>query len=643
MKRCIGVLKILLVVLALLLAPALVAPPTEAQSARRPLLIEGTTSLWQRVITRPGAVLAPRPGETGVTRPVPAFSVLYVYDRREGWLEVGETANGRTLGWIAEERAIPWRHTMILALTNPAGRERAMFFRDAETVRQAWAARDRAARAAAFRAAGANGPVIALEPEVHVDITRNFYLLPVLSAEIMEPEHGAPARLLEVLSAPARTAAPPPGAEALRDFRAAVVFVIDTTISMQPYIERTREAIRRVVSRIGDTVVRDNFRFGMVAYRDSLEGRPRVEYLARLFALPDFQAAPDAILPRIAEVREATASTEGWQEDAGAGIKLALDEVKWNEFGGRFLVLITDASMREPPDPRASTGMTAADLNALARSEAKQVAISVLHLRTPEGGRADHARAERQYRELAAFGAAGPLYYPVPDGDVTAFGAMVDVLADSILAQVAATVGRPIAGISPPPDEATRRIAEQTEVVAHAMRLAYLGRLESAAVPDLVRSFTVDEDWADPTPSRRPMEVRVLLTRNQLSDLAATLRGIVEAGNAGRLAPETFFGRLRGLAAAMARDPRRVAELQRVGGVFAEFLDGLPYRSRIMDITEDEWVAMGAGARREIINALEARLRLYEEYARQPELWVNLDRARDPGEAMYPVPLAQLP
>jgi hypothetical protein len=153
----------------------------------------------------------------------------------------------------------------------------------------------------------------------------------------------------------------------------------------------------------------------------------------------------------------------------------------------------------------------------------------------------------------------------------------------------------------------------------------------------------VDEDWADPSPIRRPMEVRVLLTRNQLSDLAATLRGIIEAGTAGRLAPETFFGRLRGLAAAMARDPRRTAELQRVAGVFGEYLDGLPYRSRIMGITEDEWVTMGAGARREIINSLEAKLRLYESYAAQPELWVNLDQARAPGEAMYPVPLSQLP
>jgi hypothetical protein len=632
----------LLLVLAMMAALPFVA---EAQP-RQPLLIEGTTTLYQRVITRPGAALSPRPEAAG--RPIPGFSVFYVYARRgEGeaaWLEVGEGADGRTAGYIRAAQAVDWRHGMVLAFTNPAGRDPTLFFRDAETVRETWSAPDRAARAAAFREAARRtppeGPVIAKEPETFVDITRSFYLLPVLSARLMEPERGAPARLLEVISAPAREAAPRASPEALREFKGAVVFVVDTTISMQPYIERTREAIARVVRRIGDTAVRDNFRFGMVVFRDSTEGRPALEYTSRLVAAPDFTEAPDALLGRIAGVREATVSTEGFDEDAIAGLKTALDEIKWSEFGGRYIILITDAGTREAPDPRAATGLTVDGLRAIARSEAKQVAIYAIHLRTPEG-RASHANAERQWRTVTDFPGVGPLYYPVPEGRLEAFGEVVDTLTDAILRQVADTVGRPIGGQAP--SRAQSRIAEETAVVAHAMRLSYLGRATGAAAPDVVRSFTVDEDWTDPSPIRRPLEVRVLLTRNQLSDLAATLRGIIEAGTAGRLAPETFFGRLRGLAAALSRDPRRIAELQRVAGVFGEYLEGLPYRSAIMGVTEDEWVTMGAGARREIINGLSAKLRLYEEFARQPELWVNLDSARAPGEAMYPVPLSALP
>ena len=54
---------------ALILLLALAPLAAEAQQ-RRPMVIEGTTSLYQRVITRPGAQLAPRPGETARARPV---------------------------------------------------------------------------------------------------------------------------------------------------------------------------------------------------------------------------------------------------------------------------------------------------------------------------------------------------------------------------------------------------------------------------------------------------------------------------------------------------------------------------------------------------------------------------------------------
>jgi len=95
--------------------------------------------------------------------------------------------------------------------------------------------------------------------------------------------------------------------------------------------------------------------------------------------------------------------------------------------------------------------------------------------------------------------------------------------------------------------------------------------------------------------------------------------------------------------AAVTRDPRRIREFQRLAGAFGEFLEDLPYQSQIMEITEDQWVNMGAGERRTILNALSSKLRLYEEFARQPSLWVNLDRERNPGEQMYPVPLSALP
>lgn len=642
--------RMLRLLLLLMLLPLLPAAGALAQGgARLPLPVEGQSGLYQRVILRPGSTLSERPEAAARSRPVPGFSVFYVYARRggaEGWIEVGEALDGRIAGWVRAERAIDWRHNLVAAFTNPAGRERAMFFRDAALPRELWldprngAERARQLRAAAMR--NEDGPVIALEPETFVDITRQFYLLPILSARRIENERGEEARLLEVISAPAaqpRTAMADP--EALRNFRGAMVFVIDTTVSMGPYIDRTREAIRRVIGRIRDTAVRDNFRFGLVAFRDHTGGDPRLEYVTRLVSLPDFAEGPEAILDRLAQVQEAPVSNEGFDEDALAGIKLALDSVPWGQFGGRFIVLITDAGTREASDPRGATGLGVEEVRSLAQTEALSVAILAVHLRTPEG-RANHARAERQYRALTRQADGRDLYYPVPEGNVQHFGETVDLLSDWVLGQVAAVTGRPIGGISPPRNEQQRRLAEQLESVGAAMRLAYLGRVREQAAPDVVRSFVLDRDIANPDPGRRPLDVRVLLTRNQLSDLRDTVRLIIQAQTATRLSPEEFFGRVRAAAAATFRDPRRMGEFQRLGGTFAAFLADLPYQSEIAEITPQEWLDMGPGRRTEIRNSLERKLRLYEELNALP-LWTSFDGGRNPNEAVYPVPLSDLP
>jgi serine/threonine-protein kinase PpkA len=627
--------------------------PAPAGAPRLPETLQDAPSLYRRVIIRPGSSISNQPGVLG--RPAQGFSVFYVYGRRtvpDGvWLEVGPALDGRTVGWLPEARTIAWRHNMVLSFNNPSGRERAMFFRDGETPRGLWmSTATRAAESQRLRAeamAGRDGPVIALEPETHVNITDQFYLLPVLNATPLQNERGQSALQLEVISAPLTPPAPqrPTDDEAFRNFRGALVFVIDTTISMGPYIDRTREAIRQVIERIRGTEVGDRFRFGMVAYRDDLGGNPRLEYVTRLISQPDLNEPPDAILARLPAVQEAQASNDGFDEDGVAGLKMALDDINWEPFGGRFVVLVTDAGTRDANDPRSTTGHSVENIRALAQHPQRRVTMSAVHLRTPEG-QANHRRAERQWRELTETGTpAGQLYFPVRNGDVAEFGRVVDALARGIIDQVSVIIGRPVGQPPQGETEAERRAREQMAAVGQAMRLSYLGEARRQTVPDVVRSFVLDQDLADPTPARRPLEVRVLLTSGQLSDMATTLRNIVEAANADRLSAAQFFERLRAAMGATIADPRRVPQSQtaELGSVFGEFLRGLPYQSPFMEITFDEWRNMSHGRRREVTNRLESLLRLYAEYNRERRFWTQLDGNTNPNEAVFPVPLDNLP
>jgi hypothetical protein len=180
-------------------------------------------------------------------------------------------------------------------------------------------------------------------------------------------------------------------------------------------------------------------------------------------------------------------------------------------------------------------------------------------------------------------------------------------------------------------------------LVGNAMRLAYLGRVQQAAAPPVIRAWTSDRDLQNTDISA--FDVRVLVTRNQLSDLSEVLRAILDQGNANRLRPADFFNQLRSAAANMARNPARLRarDAQNLGDLMGEFLTDLPYRSEIMEIDQDAWLAMGAARQREVLDSIESKLRLYNEFEQRRDIWVSFDGGRVPGDAVYPMPLDALP
>jgi len=115
-----------------------------------------------------------------------------------------------------------------------------------------------------------NSPVIAIQPESYTDIQNDFYLIPILSHEDIYLG-GEQARMLQVAtvplvrpdSKPAKAnikATPAPITE--DSYRSGIVFVIDTTLSMGPYIDRTREAVRRIYDEISRANLTDQVSFG---------------------------------------------------------------------------------------------------------------------------------------------------------------------------------------------------------------------------------------------------------------------------------------------------------------------------------------------------------------------------------------------
>ena len=174
--------------------------------------MSGKRSLYQRVLASPGTRLLKEPGAADAGQPVTPFTTFNVYGRREAagqeWLEIGPDSHGKVAGFALRPAVDP---------VEPG------FDRDLQGtgVRRA----------------------------------RDLYL------------QDRPARLLEVASVPLEQGGQDAAA---RPFRTGIVFVMDATQSMRPYIERTRAVTRRVYEAIAGAGLRGQVSFGLTAFRDHL-------------------------------------------------------------------------------------------------------------------------------------------------------------------------------------------------------------------------------------------------------------------------------------------------------------------------------------------------------------------------------------
>ena len=621
-------------------------------SARDPLLMEGRETIYQRVLSRPNAQLREGPSDRArsIEPYVPPFTIYYAFDRRtEGgveWVEVGRPINGPAEGWMRADEVIDWRQTMVVAFTNPAGRDRTLFFRDRNELIGILESEALPAIAGELRRQAVSGalppdsPVVSIEPAEHIDISEQFYVLPILEAEQAWLASGYTTRLLRVASIPLEDdplSQGPGREELLQDYRVGIVFAIDTTSSMGPYIERTREAVRRIYDQIEGSGIADRVSFGMVGYRDNVEVAPELDYVSQVFAPLEPHQDPRRFLDQIDFMSAAPVSSRGFNEDAMAGVMMAMNMPEWRDFDGRYIILITDAGPRQANDPLATTGLGPREVNALAQQN--RIAIFSMHLLT-EMGEGNHDYASGAYLELSEWRNARNLYLPVPLGSVNAFGQTVDLLADSIIDQVSDAMEGRLTELT---DGGTDPLVTQSRLVGRAMQLAYLGEMQGTRAPDVFEAWTADRDFDDPRLAS--LEVRVLITKNQLSDLRDILRTIVELGREHRLAPEDFFGQLQSAVAHLSRNPDRLgdAEFENLGDLMGEYLRDLPYSSQVLELDEATWLSMGPGAQREILDDLEARLRLYEAYHDRPDIWIALYEGATDGEHVFPIPIEALP
>jgi len=665
----------------------------------KPLLMEGKRTLFKRVLSVPDARLYSKPDQQSTAEDVIPFSVFYVYQQQDNWLKIGHDSFGKTSGWIPEDKTIVWNQALTVSFKDPQDTQRVLMFGEKSSLQKMVDDNDQEAYASLYQKLVndeeiENNPVIAIQPEAHVDIHTNFYLVPIKQHEDVYLGNEQ-ARLLQIASVPLSdgleiNSQPPqqprPRPSQLdqpvqvvdtettaRQYRSGIHFVIDSTVSMGPYIDRTREAVRKVYGSITRQGLDNQVNFGLTAFRDNLGQVPELGYLTRTFVNLDQGSDSIEFFSRVDTLEPSAVSSRDYREDAYAGIKAAIENTNWEDFDARYVVLITDAGPRESHDSLSSTGLSAKALQQLAYD--KGISIWVLHLRS-DSPAADHDRAEKRYKEISLYPGIGDFYYGVELGKVDEFGNVLEVLANQITQQVLATTNGvlpiPIPGSQqeitpqptaiampepasiaepePKPVENTQLEKLQTRVakLGNALRMRYLQKEAGEPLPKVFDAWMVDRDFNDPEKSL--VDVRVLLTRDQLSDLKAVMQQVLELAEEGVLTPAGFLNDLKSLAASVSRDPASVAGNISVEdgnladlGYMREYIDDLPYTGEVMNLSLASWEEWSAKEQIEFMHRLESKINYYQALHDHTDLWVTPGGGSVNGNSMFPVVLDLLP
>ncbi|QQD27736.1 protein kinase [Pseudomonas simiae] len=628
--------------------PTVASPVAEADGGQRPLLMAGKKTLFQRVLSKPGAKLSADAG-SAPGKALPAFSVLYVYQRKDvdgsPWVRVGAATDGRSDGWLPASQVSDWKQSLVLKFTERSGRAPVMFLRQSAEVEKLLAdpAAAKGVLAKAQKNSEDNSQILALEPAASAVPQNQFYLLPIFDAKESFDENGQPVQLLNVASIDPGTSAAKPATPVISAnadaFRTAVVLVVDTTVSMQPYIDQVRDVVHELQTRIGERGELDSVSFGMVGFRSSIKKTPGLEYVAKTLITLDQGRDPQRFLDMARQVKASTVSSHSFNEDAFAGVMQAVDGMDWSGYGGRIILLVTDAGALRKNDPFAATQMNEAEVRQAALG--KQIKIYALHLRT-DAGKKTHAGAESQYRILTADAnpQIGDLYTAVPGGDVRKLGERVDEIGTvfaNLVHQVRSNTPQPVPLLNSAPS-----LADKSAAVGYAMHMDFLGRKTASQAPQLFSAWTADRDLTNP--ALPAFQVCVMLTKLQLNDLQQSLKLIVDAARKTQTSPKDFFQEIASASAYMSRDPQALRKGGNLadGGILGEYLEGLPYRSKSLNMTQDLWLSLSVAEQEDFIDELDSKIRLYETFHNDLANWVRFGDA-EPGDALYRVPLSTLP
>ncbi len=542
----------------------------------------------------------------------------------------------KVLGWIAEKDAIPWRQALVMRFTNAYQRDPSFFFREPAPLLELIGQnpKQRASQLQNVRLqfeSSKNRPTgaIAMEPSVGLGQER-IIMYPVLDFYSRESREtlridGRFARLLEVA---ARTRAGDAGSDGPNAIPIDILFVMDTTHSMKPYLKMVLEVVEEFAGMSDDS----ELRFGFIGYQDK---HPDFDYRVREFT-DKTQPASDFVhtLGRV-QARSVPVKKDDIPESVFEGINAAMESTQWREGAVKIVFLVGDAPGREE----------AFNVSGIRdRAFTRNISIFAFYIQNSKASGRYHQQSKDQYRQLSstfegAYGTSRETVHLLSiDASSTDFRKLVsDSFREArksfkVISDAARSGGTEL------PAADSGSLSEL--IFQQAMLL-----MPDDSLPDEeIRGWVCDKVLINP--GREALAPMILLTEAELDELEQRVRELKEIGEAALRGEGgttlDFFDLVSMNTRFTMVDPTAV----NFRDTFAVPLgiDKLPYESDIMATTREEF--HNPDRVQGFVRAMSNKLHHYEDLRRQrgdTNIWKKLSMGASERDRVVGVELNQLP
>lgn len=430
----------------------------------------------------------------------------------------------------------------------------------------------------------------------------------------------------------------------LKDTSVDLVFVIDTTASMTPLIEATKDVVKQCVAALkqANPEVRQATRFGLVAYQDATPGLKPVEIVCKLSDANTFQQ-------KLEQLGVATQGSEEVPEDVLAGLTAAIGpDMGWNTMAFKHVMLIGDASAHLT-GPKNTTGKTIESVMEGARNQSggeaagnlASVTFNTVRAKQPGNDPAEDQLCKEQFRQIAENQGRVPGFFA--DIDPNNFAEKSKCVADMVAFYKTAL--QALSGVKSGNIPAVFAAANtNTSAIAEQM-YAFINQVTANDVPPVAQGTASDRDASGNLVATK----KVFVSKSDIKRLSSVLSflydSLKQSNDAGERGDVAIVMNTLQTAVALTAAGEKGTQFDKSVSLKA-VISELPLKSDALEITIQELAAMPDDAFTEWLAKLESTKRTAAGIADLPDdQWMQLDDGTDRSDDLLfrPLRIEELP